>query len=87
MSASAPFRPRHMKLSVLTAALQELTPRERRDPDPDLAIEEWLEYAREIGAFEVPARHGTGHPSAVVMQHHVQRRGLDAGFLPRAGLA
>ena len=50
MSASAPFRPRHMKLSVLTAALQELTPRERRDPDPDLAIEEWLEYAREIGA-------------------------------------
>jgi sugar phosphate isomerase/epimerase len=37
-----------MKLSVLTAALQELTPRERRDPDPDLAIEEWLEFAREL---------------------------------------
>jgi sugar phosphate isomerase/epimerase len=37
-----------MKLSVLTAALQELTPRERRDPDPDLAIEEWLAFAREI---------------------------------------
>jgi sugar phosphate isomerase/epimerase len=38
-----------MKLSVLTAALQELTPRERRDADPDVAIEEWLEFARQIG--------------------------------------
>jgi sugar phosphate isomerase/epimerase len=37
-----------MKLSVLTAALQELTPRERRDADPDLAIEEWLAFARDI---------------------------------------
>ena len=35
-----------MKLSILTAALQELTPRARRDADPDLAIEEWLEFAR-----------------------------------------
>jgi len=43
------FAPRHMKLSVLTAALQELTPRERRDPDPDLAIEEWLAFAQRIG--------------------------------------
>ena len=39
-----------MKLSVLTAALQELTPRDRRDADPDLAIEHWLDFAREIGA-------------------------------------
>jgi sugar phosphate isomerase/epimerase len=39
-----------MKLSVLTAALQELTPRERRDPDPDLAVEDWLAFAREIGS-------------------------------------
>jgi sugar phosphate isomerase/epimerase len=46
----APFQPKYMKLSILTAALQELTPREKRDPDPDLAIEEWLEFAREIGA-------------------------------------
>ena len=38
-----------MKLSVLTAALQELTPRSRRDADPDLAIEEWLEFARPSG--------------------------------------
>jgi sugar phosphate isomerase/epimerase len=39
-----------MRLSILTAALQELTPRERRDADPDLAIEEWLDFARQIGA-------------------------------------
>jgi len=37
-----------MRLSILTAALQELTPRNRRDADPDLAIEEWLEFAREL---------------------------------------
>jgi len=37
-----------MRLSLLTAALQELTPRNRRDADPDLAIEEWLEFAREL---------------------------------------
>jgi sugar phosphate isomerase/epimerase len=42
------FRPRPMRLSVLTAALQELTPRARRDADPDLAIEEWLAFAREL---------------------------------------
>ena len=42
------FRPRPMRLSILTAALQELTPRARRDADPDLAIEEWLQFAREI---------------------------------------
>ena len=44
------FAPRPMKLSVLTAALQELTPREKRDPDPDLAIEEWLQFAKDIGS-------------------------------------
>lgn len=45
-----PFAPRPMRLSILTAALQELTPREKRDPDPDLAVEEWLDFAREIGS-------------------------------------
>lgn len=38
-----------MKIGVLTAALQELTPREVRDKDPDRATEEWLEFARELG--------------------------------------
>jgi sugar phosphate isomerase/epimerase len=44
------FEPRCMPIGVLTAALQELTPRARRDADPDLAIEEWLAFARELGA-------------------------------------
>ncbi len=45
-----PFHPRFMKVGVLTAALQELTPREVRDADPDRAIEDWAAFAREIGA-------------------------------------
>lgn len=44
------FDPTYMPVGVLTAALQELTPREQRDPDPDLAIEEWLEFAADLGA-------------------------------------
>ena len=44
------FEPRTMRVGVLSAALQELTPRNRRDTDPDLAIEEWLAFARELGA-------------------------------------
>jgi sugar phosphate isomerase/epimerase len=44
------FEPRFMKVGVLTAALQELTPRAVRDPDPDRAIEEWLAFARELDA-------------------------------------
>src|SRR5688500_1266756 len=43
------FEPKFMKVGVLTAALQELTPRDVRDPDPDRAIEEWLDYATELG--------------------------------------
>ena len=42
MTEPEPFEPVNMPVGVLTAALQELTPRERRDPDPDLAVEEWL---------------------------------------------
>ena len=45
-----PFEPRFMKVGVLTAALQELTPREVRDPDPDRAIEDWVAFARTLGA-------------------------------------
>src|SRR4051812_35700386 len=44
------FEPKFMKVGVLTAALQELTPREVRDPDPDRAIEDWVSFARELGA-------------------------------------
>src|SRR6266851_531224 len=52
MSVQA-FEPKYMKLGVLTAALQELTPRDVRDKDPDKAIEDWLFFAREIGADNV----------------------------------
>jgi sugar phosphate isomerase/epimerase len=45
-----PFHPASMQLSILTAALQELTPRAVRDADPDRAIEEWLDFSREIGS-------------------------------------
>jgi sugar phosphate isomerase/epimerase len=44
------FEPKFMKLGVLTAALQELTPRSVRDGDPDRAIEDWLYFGREVGA-------------------------------------
>jgi sugar phosphate isomerase/epimerase len=45
-----PFEPKFMKVGVLTAALQELTPRDVRDADPDKAIEEWVAFAQELGA-------------------------------------
>ena len=57
-----PFEPKFMKVGVLTAALQELTPREVRDPDPDRAIEEWLEFARELGVKYVQLSSAL-HPS------------------------
>src|SRR6186997_2925917 len=44
------FDPRFMKVGILTAALQELTPREVRDADPDRAIEDWLAFGKELGA-------------------------------------
>jgi sugar phosphate isomerase/epimerase len=39
-----------MKVGILTAALQELTPRAVRDADPDRAIEDWLAFGKELGA-------------------------------------
>ncbi|WP_161966116.1 sugar phosphate isomerase/epimerase family protein [Steroidobacter cummioxidans] len=51
-----------MKLSILTAALQELTPRDQRDADPDLAIEEWLQFARDIGSPNIQLSSAL-HPS------------------------
>ncbi len=43
------FKPELMKIGVLTAALQELTPRDVRRKDPDRAVEDWIRYGREIG--------------------------------------
>ncbi len=53
MTNFKPFEPVYMPVGVLTGALQELTPRERRDPDPDLAVEEWLEFAAQLGADNI----------------------------------
>jgi sugar phosphate isomerase/epimerase len=50
MMALRPFEPQFMQVGILTAALQELTPRAVRDADPDRAIEDWLAFARELGA-------------------------------------
>lgn len=47
------FNPQFMKIGVLTAALQELTPREVRDRDPDRAIEDWAAFARQLGADNI----------------------------------
>ena len=47
------FRPQFMKVGVLTAALQELTPRGVRDRDPDRAVEEWVEFAAELGVDNI----------------------------------
>ena len=47
------FEPEFMPVGVLTAALQELTPREDRDRDPDRAIEEWLAFAQELEADQI----------------------------------
>ena len=47
------FEPQFMKIGVLTAALQELTPREVRDADPDRAIEDWAAFAHEIGVDNI----------------------------------
>ena len=45
-----PFAPKYMNVGILTAALQELTPRDVRDADPDRAIVDWLEFAADISA-------------------------------------
>lgn len=47
------FEPEFMKIGVLTAALQELTPRAVRDADPDRAIEDWLGFGKELGVDEL----------------------------------
>jgi sugar phosphate isomerase/epimerase len=50
MTETRPYAPTFMPVGVLTAALQELTPRKERDADPDLAVEQWLAFARDLGA-------------------------------------
>ena len=61
-AATTAFQPKFMRVGVLTAALQELTPREVRDADPDRAIEDWLQFALEIGASYIQVSAAL-HPS------------------------
>ena len=69
-----PFEPKFMKVGVLTAALQELTPREVRDPDPDRAIEEWLDFARELGATTSSSRRRCTRPSPTCRRRRCSTR-------------
>ena len=70
--AAQRFQPKTMQLSVLTAALQELTPRDKRDADPDLAVEEWLEFARRLNCPNIQLSaalhpsHANGPPEALL---------------------
>jgi sugar phosphate isomerase/epimerase len=48
MSESKEFRLHTMKLSILTAALSDLTPYAARNADPDAAIEDWLLFAARL---------------------------------------
>jgi sugar phosphate isomerase/epimerase len=61
--STLPFRAKPMKLSIFTAALQELTPRAIRDADPDRAVEEWLEFSRELGCPNIELSAAL-HPTA-----------------------
>ena len=80
--AVAAFEPKFMQIGVLTAALQELTPREKRDKDPDLAIEEWLAFARELATDYVQLSAAL-HPTkadvpAEAMLDPLRQRGVGA---------
>jgi len=50
---SKEFKPEYMQMSVLTAALQELTPRDKRRQDPDLAVEDWIRFGRDLGVHRL----------------------------------
>jgi sugar phosphate isomerase/epimerase len=60
--AAPAFQPEYMRISVLTAALQELTPRKIRDADPDRAIEDWIGYASRLGVDRIQLSSAI-HPS------------------------
>ncbi len=51
--SSLAFAPKFMKIGVLTAAFQELTPRDVRDADPDRAIEDWIQFAHELAVDSI----------------------------------
>src|SRR5438093_505650 len=50
---SKDFKPEYIQMSVLTAALQELTPRDKRRQDPDLAVEDWIRFGHDLGVHRL----------------------------------
>ena len=52
-----------MPVGILTAALQELTPRDIRDGDPDRAIECWIQFADELGNEDAIQLSAALHPT------------------------
>src|SRR5215467_4757454 len=84
------FEPRFMRVGILSAALQELTPRETRDADPDKAIEEWIAYAAELGADELQLSAAL-HPMEAMLDPVANtldlRRPFDAGRARRVQAA
>jgi sugar phosphate isomerase/epimerase len=95
MSVTA-FAPKFMQVGVLTAALQELTPRDVRDADPDRAIEDWLVFGRELGASHIQLSAAL-HPSEADVPPEAMldpvantldlRRPFDAARAARVGAA
>jgi sugar phosphate isomerase/epimerase len=61
-NAASSFLPRFMKVGVYSKALEELTPRAIREADPDQAIEDWVVFARELGATSMQLA-AAMHPS------------------------
>ncbi len=79
MTTIRPFEPKAMRIGVLTAALQELTPRELRDRDPDRAVEDWLAFAREL------ARRTLAVPGDLPLSEAVELLGRAGLKLPWSG--
>src|SRR5258707_2326633 len=52
-SMSQDFKPEYMQMSVLTAALQELTARANRRRDPDLPVEDWFRSGCDLGVHRL----------------------------------
>lgn len=86
------FQPEYMQIGVLTAALQELTPRDQRRKDPDRAVEDWIRFGREIGVRRLQLSSALPEDLAdvpaeamldPVADHLDLRRPLDAGRVRR----
>ena len=69
------FAPQFMKVGILTAALQELTPRAVRDRDPDRAVIDWLQFGADLGADTIQLSAAL-HPSETDVRPEAINAGL-----------